>query len=150
MRIYHRHGTKERLFEIMNRVNKTTLNEEVLPDEQKTEVIKNFVNYANEELGLNGDLPNLTISHDAQEAQGMKSFGKYTPDDNDLRVVAANRNLADTLRTLAHELVHHKQRKDGVLQPSSNETGSEAENEANAKAGILLRNFGKANPIIFE
>lgn len=150
MKVFYKYGTKERLFEMMNRVSKTTLNETILPNEKKQEVIDEFINYVNGEIGLNGDLPNVTISYDGNEASDMKSFGLYTPTDNSLRVVAANRNLADVLRTIAHELIHHKQRKEGSLDQNSNDTGSDAENEANAKAGILMRNFGKANPIIFE
>jgi hypothetical protein len=58
--------------------------------------------------------------------------------------------MADILRTLAHELVHRKQDEDGRLDITSGETGSEIENEANAQAGILLRNFGKTNKHIYE
>ena len=130
------------------RVNK--LNEEILPKEKKEEVINEFVAFAKEKLGLGEEMPDIRISYDETEASGMKSFGKYTPETNELRVVAVNRNLADVLRTLAHELIHDKQRKDGVLKHGSNETGSEHENEANALAGVLLREFGQRNPIIFE
>lgn len=150
MRVTYKHGTKERLVEMMNKVNKITLNEEVLPENKKNTVIEEFMNFADNKLGLEGDLPEVTISYDPKEASGMKSFGIYTPSENTLRVVAANRNLADVLRTLAHEFVHHKQRKEGKLNPNSNEDGSEVENEANAQAGVLMREFGRENPIIFE
>jgi Zn-dependent peptidase ImmA (M78 family) len=80
----------------------------------------------------------------------MKSFGKYTPETGEIRVVATNRNLADILRTLAHEMVHYKQHLDGKLNVDSNDDGSEAENEANAQAAIIMRKFGRENPIIFE
>lgn len=133
---------------MMHRVNK--LDEQLLPAEKKEEVIKEFIAFAKEKLGLGESMPNIKISYDEQEASGMKSFGKYTPETNELRVVGVNRNLADVLRTLAHELVHDKQRKAGVLDRDSNETGSEHENEANALAGVLLREFGQQNPIIFE
>lgn len=133
---------------MMGRVNK--LDEQLLPAEKKNEVINGFIAFAKEKLGLGDKMPNIKISYDEQEAPGMKSFGKYTPETNELRVVAVNRNLADVLRTLAHELVHDKQRKAGVLDRDSNETGSEHENEANALAGVLLREFGQQNPIIFE
>jgi hypothetical protein len=148
VRIFHAYGSKERLFEMMGRVNK--LNEQLLPAEKKEEVINAFIAFAKEKLGLGEEMPNIEISYDEKEAPGMKSFGKYTPETNELRVVAVNRNLADVLRTLAHELVHDKQRKEGVLKQGSNETGSEHENEANALAGVLLREFGQKNPIIFE
>lgn len=150
MRVFSKYGTKERLFEMINKVNKNTLNEEVLSNEQKQKEIDNFIQYINGEIGLNGELPDITISYDDNEASSMKSFGLYTPSTDNLRVVAANRNLADTLRTLAHELIHHKQRKEGILNPASKDTGSEQENEANALAGVLMRNYGKINPIIFE
>ena len=148
MKVFHSYGSKERLFEMVRKVN--NLNEQVLPVEQKNEVIDNFVKFAGEFLGLGTDVPNITISYDENEAPGMKSFGKYTPHVSDLRVVAVNRNLADVLRTLAHELVHYKQNKDGKLDISSNDTGSEAENEANAVAGVIMREYGAQNPIIFE
>lgn len=133
---------------MMHRVNK--LDEQLLPAEQKQEVINEFIAFAKEKLDLGDSMPNIKISYDEKEAPGMKSFGKYTPETNELLVVAINRNLADVLRTLAHELVHDKQRKSGALNKDSNTTGSEQENEANALAGVLMREFGQKNPIIFE
>lgn len=133
---------------MMRRVN--NLNEQILPKEKKEEVINEFIQFAKEKLELGEDMPDIKISYDEQEAPGMKSFGKYTPETNELRVVAINRNLADVLRTLAHELVHDKQRKAGVLKQGSSDTGSDIENEANAQAGVLMREFGQRNPIIFE
>jgi hypothetical protein len=61
-----------------------------------------------------------------------------------------NRNMADVLRTLAHELVHHKQNELGKLDPNSGKTGSDIENEANIKAGIIMRDFGRGREEIYE
>jgi Zn-dependent peptidase ImmA (M78 family) len=72
------------------------------------------------------------------------------PQNKTIRVVGANRNLADILRTLAHELTHYKQLIENRIKPNSGKTGSTEENEANAMAGELLREFGRANPVIFE
>ena len=77
-------------------------------------------------------------------------FKELCWETNELRVVVVNRNLADILRTLAHEIIHHKQYKEGQLNPNSNDTGSEDEIEANSLAGVFMREFGKKNPIIFE
>lgn len=131
-------------------VNKINLNEEILSKENKTKVINNFVKYADQFLGLNGNVPEIKISYDDEIAKNMKSFGKYTPETNELLVVAMNRNLGDVLRTIAHELVHRKQHKEDKLDQNSNNTGSEHENEANALAGVMLREFGKQHPEIFE
>ena len=112
--------------------------------------INSFVDNVNEYLELVQDKPNVVISHDGTEAANMASFGKYTPDTGEIRVVATNRNLADVLRTLAHEMVHYKQHKEGRLQHDSNGDGSDVENEANSEAAIIMRRFGRDNPIIFE
>ena len=134
---------------MMKRVNK--LNEEILPKEKKEEVINEFVAFVQKKLGIADEqMPKIVISYDEKEAPGMKSFGKYTPETNELRVVAINRNLADVLRTLAHELKHNEQRIKGILKPDSTTTGSDVENEANAFAGVAMREFGQTNPIIFE
>lgn len=150
MRIFHQYGSKERLFEMMQRVNRIKLNEEILPEKNREAVIDEFVNYVDEKLDFGTDKPDVIISYDENEAKGMTSFGKYTPSDGQIRVVAAKRNLADVLRTLAHELVHYKQNQDGNLEPHSGDDGTEQENEANSIAGVLMREFGKKNPIIFE
>jgi len=146
MRINHRYGSKERLFEMIKRVS--NLNEEVLPKEKKDEIIDKFIIETCEYLDIPNE--NIEISYDPNEAQEMRSFGKNTPSTGIIRVVALNRNLADVLRTLAHELVHRQQEKDGKLYNGAGEDGTDIENEANAQAAIIMRKFGKENPIIFE
>lgn len=148
MKVFNSYGTKERLFEMMKRVN--NLNEVLLPKEKKVEVINDFVRFVANKLEYGDEIPKIILSDDEKEAESMHSFGKFTPELKEIRVVIANRNLADILRTLAHELVHYKQNFDGKLTPESNETGSPDENEANALAGVLMREYGKNNPIIFE
>jgi hypothetical protein len=80
----------------------------------------------------------------------MRSFGSFNPNNDKIWVYVKNRNMADILRTLAHELVHRKQAEDGRIENKSGNTGSDIENEANAMAGILLRKFGKQNENIYE
>lgn len=146
MRIKHPNGSKQRLFEMMGRVNK--LNEEILPREKKDEIINKFIDEVCEYLGVDND--KIEISYDPNEAAEMTSFGKNTPTTGIIRVVATNRNLADVLRTLAHELVHRKQEKEGRLYAGAGDDGTDIENEANSEAALIMRKFGKSNPIIFE
>lgn len=141
-------GSKERLFELMKRVNK--IDEQLISQDKREEVVKNFILFVNEKIGYNGETPKVILSYDKNQAQEMKSYGYFVPDTNEIVVVAINRNLGDILRTIAHELIHNKQKSEGKLKPNSGETGSSEENEANALAGVLMREFGKNNPIIFE
>jgi hypothetical protein len=148
MKVFHEYGSKERLFEMMNRVNH--LNEEILPKEQKNKIIKDFVKYCYDFLEMEGEPENIEISYNPTEAAEMRSFGKHTPATGTIRIVATNRNLADILRTLAHEIVHRKQMQSGEIYFGAGSDGTEIENEANAKAAIIMRKFGRDNPIIFE
>lgn len=133
---------------MMKRVS--NLNEQLLPFQKKDEILNNFVEFAIKKLDLENDSPNVVVSHKDNDAEEMKSFGKFFPDTNEIKVVGTNRNLADVLRTIAHEIVHYKQNKEGKLNQNSGETGSAEENEANALAGVLMREFGKMHPEIFE
>jgi hypothetical protein len=72
------------------------------------------------------------------------------PQEEKIMVVVHNRNMADILRTVAHEMVHHMQNLDNRLNPKSGEDGSPEENEANALAGVMMRKFGRENEHIYE
>jgi hypothetical protein len=134
-----------------NYLNKKRLQENIVkeytPDFFNT--IKDFVDFASGELQLN-DIPKIHVINSPDFTQKWKSFGGYQPHQNKIAVVIKGRGLADILRTLAHEMVHAQQMQLNKLDVSSGETGSPVENEANALAGILMRNYGHKNPMIFE
>jgi hypothetical protein len=117
--------------------------------DQKIQVVKDFILYCKDNLGIE-NLPKLEFIKDRDWVISMRSFGEYDYRKRTLKVYITNRNLADILRTLSHELVHHKQNEDGRLYPNSGETGSDIENEANSISGVLMRNYGKQNEIIYE
>jgi len=125
------------------------LNEGKLNEEQ-TATISEFIKYAAKNLGLQNLPSSLTLSYNTNQAKERRTFGYFDPSTKKIWVYVKNRNMADILRTLAHELVHRKQEEDGRLKINSGETGSPIEDEANSKAGVLLRNFGKINNNIYE
>lgn len=113
---------------------------------QKAPLMKRFVEYACGELNINE--PQIHVINSPTYSQEHKSFGGYIPSEEKILVVVHNRNMADILRTLAHELVHHMQNMNG--DELNGEDGSNIENEANAMAGVIMRKFGRENPEIFE
>jgi len=119
-------------------------------NESETATIGEFVKYAIKNLGIQKPPRNLTFSYDNEAAKEKRSFGYFDPNNNKIWVYCGNRNMADILRTLAHELVHRKQDEDGRISYESGKTGSDIENEANAKAGVLLRDFGKQHEEIYQ
>jgi cytidyltransferase-like protein len=128
----------------------TTLSEVKKLNESETGTIGEFIKYAIKNLGIQNPPRNLALSYDTAKAKEMRSFGYFDPNSNKIWVYCGNRNMGDILRTLAHELVHRKQDEDGRISYESGKTGSEIENEANAKAGVLLRDFGKQHEEIYQ
>jgi cytidyltransferase-like protein len=118
--------------------------------ESQTATLGEFIKYAIKNLKIQKPPSGLTLSYDTNAARKRSTFGTFNPENDKIWLYVGNRNMADILRTLAHELVHRKQHEDGRLNVMSGETGSEIENEANAQAGILLRNFGKLNKQIYQ
>jgi len=120
-----------------------------MTDTQKILTIEDFVEFAVKRLGIN-KAPELKFVTNRDWAVERHSFGQYDPSDNTLTIYINNRNMADVLRTLGHELVHHRQNELGKIQNDSGKTGSEIENEANALAGVLMRDYGRINDTIYE
>jgi hypothetical protein len=94
-------------------------------------------------------LPRISV-HKTIETGDQPSFGGYNPADGTIQLALKDRHPADVLRTLAHELVHFKQDQQGELDEQSGTTGSNEENEANTKAGIIMRHFNKRFPQYLE
>ncbi len=117
----------------------------------KAQIIGEFIKFAKERLTLNKFPFQIRLVKDNEFATTFKSFGGYDPNTDEIYVYVSNRSMPDILRTLAHELVHLKQREIGTVGSyKDGATGSDVENEANAAAGILLRDFGRRNGHIYE
>lgn len=115
---------------------------------QQFPLLKEFIGYCKEYLKLKS-LPPLKMSYDPTTAESRRSFGGYDPNNKSIELSVANRHQADVFRTLAHELVHYKQDLQNRLTPESGKTGHQHENEANAAAAIIMRNFAQKRPEMF-
>ncbi len=67
-----------------------------------------------------------------------------------IRINAKNRALVDVMRSIAHEMVHHKQFEQGRLEVKPPDIGGEIEDEANAKAGQYIKMFSKMDKTIYD
>lgn len=111
-----------------------------------TTVDQQFIKFCIEELELETS-PVIQIGDDHAKAQQVRAMGYYSPVDNLIWVLRGQRVPADWYRTLAHELVHWRQRELGQVMDGSD--GSELENEANSKAAVLLREWGRREESIY-
>lgn len=105
----------------------------------QNEQITNFYQFVRETLNIT-DNPILTFVPSLHTT----SFGVYSPSQASVTVATEGRHISDILRTFAHELVHHKQ-----LTTGSELTLEELEYEANAVAGMLMRDYNKMHPEMF-
>jgi hypothetical protein len=112
-------------------------------------ILLDFIRFAAKDLELN-TLPKFDFVFDSTESMERKSFGGYQPGNEHITITVTNRHIMDVCRTLAHELVHYKQDLDNELEDDeAGATGSPQENDANARAAVIMRNFGKAFPDMF-
>jgi hypothetical protein len=111
-------------------------------------ILLDFIEFAAKDLELKS-LPKFDFKFDTSRSVEHKSFGGYGGEHINITVV--NRHIMDVCRTLAHELVHYKQDLNHELDgPDPGATGSPQENEANARAAVIMRNWGKKHPELFE
>jgi predicted kinase len=126
----------------------TSLNEEVTRKELAP-MLDSFVSFASDKLGIKS-MPKVRYKSDEDD---YNSFAAYNPADNELSVHTKGRHPMDVFRSVAHELVHHKQNEEGRIGKNiakEGSTGSKIENEANAEAGKIMRWFAQTNPDYFS
>jgi hypothetical protein len=108
-------------------------------------ILKQFTTFLKNQLHLKYDIP-VIIVDDAEFAKKQKTFGMMN--DKIIYVSIINRHPMDILRTFAHEVVHYKQVMEGKMMNSL--AGGAIENQANAKAGELMRKYGQLHPELFD
>ena len=109
-------------------------------------LVKDFVRFTKTKLNIRNDIP-VELIYDLEFSRKYSSFACIMTNSKQIYVSVINRHPVDILRSLAHEMVHYKQMIDG--QNIQGHTGSRHENEANAKAGVVLRDYGKMHPELF-
>jgi hypothetical protein len=116
--------------------------------EDKKKVLDKFVLFVKKQLELK-TIPTIKIQNDRE---GLKTTANYdyTKENKIIKVCAMNRALVDVCRSIAHELVHHKQFEDGRLEVKPPDIGGEIEDEANAKAGQFIKMYSKEDPTIYD
>ena len=100
-------------------------------------LVDNFLDFVTKELGLDQPFSVYFIDDKKNAKDALGKTAMYNPGTKSVYVYATNRHPKDILRSVAHELMHHKQHCDGHLQNMSLE---DAEMQAN-EAGYLLRKY---------
>ena len=112
-------------------------------------VVRDFIAQTAKKLNIRR-VPKVNLHRDDGWSQENNSFGRFEPDTNELHVSLNDRHLLDILRTTAHELAHCRQNELKPLPDEAGATGSKWENQANAVAGVIMRDWADAHPDHFE
>lgn len=115
----------------------------------KLAMVKKFADWAIDHLGIKQP-PSINYSNDLDKVKDNRTFGS-TRSDGAVWVHVGNRNAADVMRTLVHELIHVLQFEKGTATNDMDEDQrQDIEDEANALAGRIMREYGKIDSKIYE
>jgi hypothetical protein len=117
-------------------------------NDTKKEKLKEFVKFVKDQLELK-TVPTISIQNGRGELKTTANYD-YTKENKIIKINAKNRALVDVMRSLAHEMVHHKQYEDGRLKVKPPDIGGEIEDEANAKAGQYIKMFAQKDNTIYD
>lgn len=116
--------------------------------ERRIKQLKQFQRWVCDKI--NCDEVEVDYGFDLDRVKELRTFGS-TSSDGKIWVHVGDRNMADTMRTLAHELVHLNQFGKGTASDDMDEEQRlRIEDEANAVAGRLMREYGKQHSEIYE
>ena len=88
----------------------------------------------------------MSMMVNSREPYGISTTALYEVGNNCCKVYCKNRALADVLRSVAHEMTHMMQDQIGILKGPIRDAGGFHEDQANSKAGELLKLFAKSKP----
>ena len=81
-----------------------------------------------------------------RKKHGIGTTAAYMVGGNECRIYAKNRAFVDVLRSVAHEMTHMMQDEQGMIDGPIQDAGGFHEDQANAKAGELIKLFAKSSP----
>jgi len=117
-------------------------------DDDKKKKLDEFTKFVVKELGIK-KVPTIAI---LGKRDGLKTTANYdySKENKVIKIYGKNRLIVDVMRSIAHELTHHKQWEDGKLKTKPPDIGGPIEDEANAKAGQFIKMFAKKDSTIYD
>jgi len=111
---------------------------------EKVFLIGDFINFCANWLPLRGEFDIYIV--DDRDANGISTTAAYHRGNNLVKIYGKNRAVVDVLRSVAHELVHMMQDENNMLVGQIPDAGGDIEDEANAKAGEIIKRYAKSHP----
>ena len=111
-------------------------------DKNKISLAGQFILFCAENLPIEGDFKIYIVSDRKQH--GITTTAVYEVGNNCCKIYGKNRAFADVLRSVAHEMTHMMQDEMGLINGPIRDAGGFHEDQANARAGELIKLFAKS------
>ena len=112
-------------------------------DEHKATLTGDFCNFCADHLPIENDFEVYVVSD--REPHGISTTAAYHVGNNKCVIYGRNRALVDILRSIAHEMTHMMQDEMGLIRGHIQDAGGFHEDQANARAGELIKRFAKSH-----
>tara|TARA_A100001011_G_scaffold342678_1_gene376387 strand:+ start:571 stop:984 length:414 start_codon:yes stop_codon:yes gene_type:complete len=110
-------------------------------DSKKKQYIAEFCSYCADMLPIEGNFKVYVVSE--REPYSISTTAAYIVNENSCYIYGKNRALPDIMRSIAHEMTHMMQDQTGLLRGKIRDAGGFHEDQANARAGELIKRFVK-------
>ena len=111
-------------------------------NENKLRYLSEFCAFCAQELPIKGSF-NIYVVTDRPK-HGITTTALYEVGNNTCRVYGKGRALPDVMRSIAHEMTHMMQDQQGLISGHVQDAGGFHEDQANARAGELIKRFAKS------
>ena len=120
-------------------------------DKNKIKHASDFCVFCGDHLNIKGPYTIYMVAE--RQPHSISTTAVYETGNNTCKIYCKNRSLPDCLRSIAHEMTHMMQDQLGLLSGPIRDAGGFHEDQANAKAGEILKLFAKSTPsrrLIYE
>jgi len=121
---------------------KLFIDEDLDLDINKVSLIGEFCLYCADMLPIQNSF-NVHVVSD-RGSNNIATTAVYEVGNNTCKIYAKNRALVDICRSIAHEMTHMMQDETGLLVGHIQDAGGFHEDQANARAGELIKRFAKS------
>ena len=109
---------------------------------EKINLASEFCLFCANELPIEADFEVYMVAE--RKPHGITTTAVYEVGNNCCKIYCKNRALADCLRSIAHEMTHMMQDEMGLINGPIRDAGGFHEDQANSRAGELIKLFAKS------
>jgi len=110
----------------------------------KIALLSDFCEFCINKIPISGDVFIEVVSD--RKSHNIETTAYYSIVEGRVCIYGKNRALVDVCRSIAHELTHMMQDETGLINGPVQNIGGFHENQANSKAGALIKSFAKSHP----